>query len=104
MAKELESLDVTDSPELLQLAQEVAQTGVGRVLRTADGELAVLKPVPKSRRSSRGAGRPLTRDDALFSLVGIGSSGAPSDASERKHDILAKAYRLHVTGDRGTWL
>lgn len=93
MAQELESLDVTNSPELLRLAQEVAETGVGRVLRTARGELAVLKPVPKSRRRSRSGGRPLTRDDALFSLIGIGASEAESDASERKHEVLARAYR-----------
>ena len=93
MAKELESLDVTDSPELLQLAQEVAETGVSRVLRTADGELAVLKPVSKSRKRVP-RGRPLTKDDPFYKLIGIGQSGVPnSDASERKHEILARAYR-----------
>jgi hypothetical protein len=93
MAKELESLDVTDSPELLQLAQEVAETGVGRVLRTAKGDLAVLKPVSKSReRAPRG--RPMTKDDPFYKLIGIGRSGVPnSDASERKHEILARSYR-----------
>ncbi len=95
MAQELRSLDVSDSPEILRLAQEVAESGVGRVLRTADGDLAVLKPIhrpQRRRRSPRKTGL-LTRDDPLFKLIGIGSSGAESDASERKHEILARAYR-----------
>jgi hypothetical protein len=93
MAEELRSVDVSDSPELLRLAQEVAETGVGRVLRTADGELAVLKPVPKARKRTRRKTGIITRDDPLYKLIGIGSSGAESDGSERKHEILARAYR-----------
>ena len=95
MAQEFESLDVTDSPELLRLAQEMAETGVGRVLRTAEGELAVLKPVSKpKKRSGRGPRKTglLTRDDSFYRLIGIASSGIESDASERKHEILAQAY------------
>ena len=93
MAEELQPIDVSDCPDLLRLAQDVAQTGVGRVLRTADGELARLMPVRKpNKRSPRG--KPLTRDDPFFKLIGIGSSGKKdSDASERKHEILARAYR-----------
>ena len=93
MAQGFESLDVTDSPELLRLAQEVAETGVGRVLRTAEGELAVLKPVPNPRKRTRRKTGILTRDDPLFKLIGIGSSGIEGGVSERKHEFLAKAYR-----------
>jgi hypothetical protein len=95
MAEELRAVDVSESPELLHLAREVAESGIGRVLRTAEGELAVLKPVPKSRNRSRSGGRPVTRDDSLYKLIGIGRSGSESDASERKHEILAQAYRPH---------
>jgi hypothetical protein len=94
MAQEMKSLDVTDSPELLRLAREVAETGVGRVLRTADGDLAVLKPAPKPARRKRGPRKTglLTKDDSFYKLIGIASSGTESDASERKHEILAQAY------------
>jgi hypothetical protein len=93
MAKELRDLDVSDTPEVLQLAQEVAETGVGRVLRTAEGELAVIKPVPKPRKRARRKTGLITRDDPLYKLIGIGSSGIEGGISERKHEFLAKAYR-----------
>src|SRR5262245_13725826 len=92
LERELEPVDISDSPDLLQLAQEVAATGVGRVLRTEQGDLAKIVPVAKPRKR-RTRGRPLTKDDPLFRLIGIGSSGdGESDASERKHEILARAY------------
>jgi hypothetical protein len=34
----------------------------------------------------------MTKDDSLYKLIGIGSSDAESDASERKHEILARTY------------
>lgn len=92
MAQELRSIDISESPELLKLAQEVAETGVGRILRTEQGELAVLTPVRKARRRPR-RDRPMTKDDGLYRLIGIGESEEGSDASERKHEILAQAYR-----------
>ena len=95
MAKELESLDVTDSPELLRVAEEVAEPGVSRVLRTAKGKLAVIRPLPKPRKRSPRP-RPMTRDDPFYKLIGIASSGTESDASERKHEILAQAYRRNI--------
>jgi len=95
MAKELESLDVTDSPELLRVAEEGAETGVSRVLHTAKGKLAGIRPLPKPRKRSPRP-RPMTRDDPFYKLIGIASSGTESDASERKHEILAQAYRRNI--------
>ncbi len=92
MAKELRPLDVSDRPDVLNLAQEVADTGVGRVLRTEQGELAVVMPLAK-RQPRRPRGRSITKEDGLYRLIGVGRSGSESDASERKHDILARAYR-----------
>jgi hypothetical protein len=93
MAEELRSIDVSDAPEVLRLAQEVAETGVGRVLRTAERELALLMPVPRSRKRARRKDGLVTRDDSLFRLIGIGASGIEGGTSERKHEFLAKAYR-----------
>ena len=52
MARELASIDVSEAPDLLRLAEEVHQTGRARVLRRADEDLAVLSPVasPVKRR------------------------------------------------------
>lgn len=92
MAEELKPLDVSDRTDLLHLAQEVAETGVGRILRTEQGDLAKIVPIAKPRRQRERA-RPMTRDDPFYNLIGTGDSGSPSDASERKHEILARAYR-----------
>jgi hypothetical protein len=55
MAKELTPIDVTDTPDLLRLAEEVRRSGRSRVLRRADEDLAVLSPVatPAKRGSTR---------------------------------------------------
>ncbi len=55
MVRELIPIDVTDTPELLRLAEEVRRTGRPRVLRRADEDLAVLSPVaiPAKRGSKR---------------------------------------------------
>lgn len=99
MAEELRPVDVSDSPEILRLAQEVAETGVGRILRTDAGDLAVLKPVARTRKRAP-RGRPMTNDDPFYKLIGTGNSGTrDSDASERKHEILARAYRPQGAGE-----
>jgi hypothetical protein len=91
MAQERWSVDVSDFPDLLHLAREVAESGAPRVLRDGDTELATISPVKKARKRAP-RGRPLTREDPLFRLIGIGASEAESDASERKHEVLAQAY------------
>lgn len=94
MVRELKSLDVTDAPELLRLAEEVRRTGEPRVLRRGAEDLAVLVPAaPAQRRPPRG--RALTRDDALFRLVGIGRSEVPGGVSGKKREYLLQAYREH---------
>ncbi len=52
MARELTPIDISDTPDLLRLAEEVAESGKPRVLRRADEDVAVLLPVkkPASRR------------------------------------------------------
>ena len=50
MARELASIDISEAPDLLRLAEEVHQSGRARVLRRADEELAVLSPVVRIRK------------------------------------------------------
>ena len=68
MTKEVISTDITGMPDLIRLAQEVATTGKTRLLKNADGELAVLSPVrpPRARRATV---RPLQRA-AIEALAG----------------------------------
>jgi len=44
--KERKSIDVSDRPELRQLAEEVHDTKVTRVLRTNGQDLAMVIPIP----------------------------------------------------------
>jgi hypothetical protein len=102
MAKELRPIDISGSPELLRLAQEVEASGEPRLLRRKDRDLAVVMPVESVRakhaakavsghaktKKRRGV---LTKDDPLLGLIGIGRSGL-GDVSENKHKYLAEAY------------
>src|SRR5215210_4689494 len=90
--KELKPVDVTTTPELLRLAREVARSGVPVMLKTDQEDLAVLTPAAKPKLRS-GRAKPLTEDDPLFSLIGIGRSETPGGMSDRKHEALARAYR-----------
>jgi hypothetical protein len=94
MAKEKapKRIDISSIPELLQLAQEVRRTKESAVLQQESEDLALLSPVlPKKRSQTKG--KPVTSDDALFRLIGIGKSGIPGGVSGKKHEYLARAYR-----------
>lgn len=93
MAKEKEPkrIDISRIPELLQLVQEVRSTNESAVLQQEREDLAILSPVLPKKRSQTKA-QPVTSDDALFRLIGIGHSGK-SDISANKHQYLARAYR-----------
>ena len=90
--KELKPVDVTSTPEVLRLAQEVARTRVPVMLKTDQEDLAVLTPAAKPKRRSSRA-KPVTKDDPLFSLIGIGRSRTEGGVSGNKHEALARAYR-----------
>ena len=92
MAKELRHIDISSIPELLKLAQEVRKTNEPSILRQENEDVALLSPVPAKKRAKTKA-RPVTVDDALFRLIGIGKSGIPGGVSGKKHAYLARAYR-----------
>lgn len=48
-----------------------------------------LTPIRRARR-----GQPLTREDALWKLVGSTTSAPPTDAT-KKHEYLAEAFTTH---------
>src|SRR4051812_38992429 len=74
MAKELTPIDVTSTPDLLRIAEEVRRSGQPRLLRRDSEDLAVLMPAAKpKRRSSRS--QPVSKDDPLMQFAGSGRSG-----------------------------
>jgi hypothetical protein len=95
MAREVKTVDISGMPEVLRLAQEVSASGEARVLRRADEDLAVLTPAkPTPRRLRRRKTGVLTKDDALFNIIGL-AKGLPdgvTDVSSNKYKYLADAY------------
>ena len=92
MAKEPKRIDISRSPELLKLAHEVRKTNEPAVLQQEREDLALLSPLRPKKRSQTKA-QPVTSEDALFRLIGIGKSGIPGGVSGKKHEYLARAYR-----------
>jgi hypothetical protein len=94
MAKELKRIDISSFPELLKLVHEVRQTNEPSVLQQEREDVAKLTSLkPRAKRSVRG--KPVTADDPLWKLVGIGHSGK-GDISENKHKYLVEAYLPHT--------
>ena len=89
MAAELNPIDLNNAPSLPELVDEVRTTRKSRIIRVDGEAVAELRPVPK-RRSLRNA-KPVTADDPLMSVIGIGHSGK-GDISSNKHKYLAEAY------------
>ena len=94
MAQPTRQLDITDKPDLLRAAEQVQATGEATVLQRDGEDLALLVPAPGKRRPPSRA-RPLTRDDALFKLIGIGRGKTPGGVSGDKHTALARARARH---------
>ena len=92
MAKELRHIAISSIPELLKLVQEVRSTNEPSILRQESEDVALLSPVPAKKRVKI-KGKPVTGDDALFRLIGIGRSGIPGGVSGKKHEYLARASR-----------
>ena len=54
MAEQPESIDITNVPEILRLAEEVHRAGEPRILRSNGQELALVAPLPQSKKRRRG--------------------------------------------------
>jgi hypothetical protein len=94
MAQPVRRIDVSDKPDLLQVAEQVQSTGAPAVLVRGGEDLALLSPAPRKRRPPSKA-RPVTQDDPLFKLIGIGRGKTPGGVSSDKHTALARARSDH---------
>lgn len=96
MVKELTSIDISQMPDMVRVAEEVQATGQPRLLRRDGQDVALVTPIearpfPSAPRRRRGR---LTRHDALFDLIGLaaGPDDGVTDVSENKYQYLAEAY------------
>ena len=99
MAHELRPFDISGSPELLRLAEEVQATKQPRVLVRDSEELAVVVPVESTTlgpKPKRARDRRTSQDDPLWQIIGMGdaagSENDPTDVSDNKYKYLAQAY------------
>jgi hypothetical protein len=91
MANEVQSIDVSDAPEILRLAEEVQRSNQPRLLRRDAEELAVIMPLRKAPRRRRRTGV-ITHDDPFVRMAGTGDSGIPGGISGRKYDYFRRAF------------
>jgi hypothetical protein len=96
MAKERKPVDITHTPDVLRLAEEVARSGIPRVLQRDQRDVAVISPAPSSARRVRRS-KPTSDADPLLSIVGLASAAdfpdVSQDVSRQKHAYLAEAYQ-----------
>ena len=92
MAKEAIHVDITNKRELLQIVEQAQSAHQPLILSKGSEDVAILRTVKRSTRR-RASGNVLTREDPLFSLIGIGESNVPGGVSGRKHEYLLEAYR-----------
>lgn len=96
MARELKPIDITHTPEVLRLAEEVARSGVPRVLRRDDEDLVEVRPVSPTRQRATGQKRSPSKrgvdNSWLESIIGIASKeefpDAPTDISSNVDKYL----------------
>jgi hypothetical protein len=91
MARELQPIDVSTIPDLLRVAEEVHTSKEARLLKRNDEDLAVIVPISPGAHAGRKSGI-VTRDDALFRMIGSGRSGIPGGISGRKYDYFRRAF------------
>lgn len=92
MAQERVHIDISHEPDLRDLVEQVRNRGASFVLQIANEDVAVLEPPKRSRKRRSG---PVTEDDPLFRLIGIGGSPALEPGSQDKHEVLLRAKREH---------
>ena len=71
MASKYASVDISNVPDLLRLAEDVKKTRRPRVLRRADEDIAVLVPVPKAAQQAMQR-TPTDEDIAAFEAAAGG--------------------------------
>jgi hypothetical protein len=91
MSVEVQPIDITDSSELLHLAEEVQRSGITRLLKRGEQALALLTPVAP-RREVQPRQPAADKRDALLNIIGIGESAEPTNIAQHEGEYLAEAY------------
>ncbi|HLZ10586.1 MAG TPA: hypothetical protein VKT80_18515 [Chloroflexota bacterium] len=94
MTKELKPIDISNSPEILRIVEEMRASNEPRVFRRDNEDVAILRPVKRAARRRVLRGRPTSADDPLWNIVGMaaGPDDGVTDVSTNKLKYLADAY------------
>jgi hypothetical protein len=92
MRTEGRPIDITESSELLDLAEEVRRSRVSRLLKCGKQEIALLTPVAPCREVQSRRQPAHDKRDALLNIIGIGESAEPTNIAQREGEYLAEAY------------
>ncbi len=92
MAEQPKSIDISDVPDILRLAEEVRRAGEPRVLRRDGEDLAMVVPMPRPRRTR--LKKPTAADYAAF------RSAAGSWADIDTDTLIEDIYRARGGGTR----
>jgi len=92
MAEQPKSIDISDVPDILRLAEEVRRAGEPRVLRRDGEDLAMVVPMPRPTKTR--LKKPTGADYAAFR--GAAGSWADIDTDTLIEDI----YRARGEGTR----
>ena len=96
MARErhLRAIDINNVPELLRLVEQLRNSNEPLLLQEASRDVAIVRPVKRSRKQRIPSGRPTSADDPLWKIVGMaeGEDDGIRDVSSNKHKYLAEAY------------
>src|SRR4051794_25279194 len=93
MTQEASHAQPMSPADLAHAAQEAERTGRRQRIPYGKGYLAVSFLSHEPKKKSRRRTRQLTRDSALWSVVGaITEPSEPTDISANKHKYLTEAY------------
>ena len=92
MSTEGQPIDITESSELLDLAEEVRRSSAMRLLKRGEQEIALLTPVAPRREVQSRRQQPHDKRDALLNIIGIGESAEPTNIAQHEGEYLAEAY------------
>lgn len=95
MAKEIKHIDITNTPDVLRLAEEVVRSGVPSVLRRNNQDLVEVRPVSPTPSSNKQKHPPRKRavdNSWLETLIGLANRDdfpdAPTDISANVNKYL----------------
>ena len=93
MARELKHIDIDGKPDLVRIAEEVQATREPQALCRDGEDIAVVIPAKATTKRPPPA-QPVTRDDTLFRLIGIGESAIPGASPARSTSISRESTAI----------